>query len=84
MGGGGEGWVVRGWSHNLFATKFTYWTSIISSTSLVYLRDFNYDVMNFIPVQIERGHIFESDTDTEVIPKLLKYLYYSQVGVVIG
>ena len=25
--------------------------------------------------------MFESDTDTEVIPKLLKYLYHSQVCI---
>ena len=29
--------------------------------------------------QEERGFVFESDTDTEIIPKLLKYLYDSQV-----
>ena len=29
---------------------------------------------------MERGYEFESDTDTEVIPKLLRYLYYSQLG----
>ena len=33
-------------------------------------------------VQIDRGHVFESDTDTEVIPKLLKYLYFTQVCLV--
>lgn len=31
-------------------------------------------------LQEERGFEFESDTDTEVIPKLLKYLYQTQVS----
>lgn len=33
------------------------------------------DIKTFLE---ERGYVFESDTDTEVIPKLLKYLYHSQ------
>ena len=28
--------------------------------------------------QEEKGYVFESDTDTEVIPKLTKYLYDTQ------
>ncbi len=30
-------------------------------------------------MQEERGYVFESDTDTEVIPKLLNYMYDTQV-----
>ena len=32
-------------------------------------------------VQVERGYEFESDTDTEVIPKLLNYLYQEEMNV---
>jgi glucosamine--fructose-6-phosphate aminotransferase (isomerizing) len=34
------------------------------------------DIKKFLE---ERDYVFESDTDTEIIPKLLRYLYYSQV-----
>ena len=31
--------------------------------------------MPFIAYQVQKGFVFESDTDTETIPKLLKHLY---------
>lgn len=31
------------------------------------------------PPQMDRGFTFESETDTEVIPKLMQYLYDTQV-----
>ena len=37
------------------------------------------DVLSVLYFQEERGFVFESDTDTEVIPKLMKYLYDTQV-----
>lgn len=30
---------------------------------------------NCVPSQITKGYEFESETDTEVIPKLIKYVY---------
>lgn len=31
--------------------------------------------VNCVPSQITKGYEFESETDTEVIPKLIKYVY---------
>lgn len=31
--------------------------------------------LNLCPPQITKGYEFESETDTEVIPKLIKYVY---------
>lgn len=36
--------------------------------------------LNFVPSQITKGYEFESETDTEVIPKLIKYVYDNREG----
>lgn len=36
--------------------------------------------LNRVPSQITKGYEFESETDTEVIPKLIKYVYDNREG----
>ena len=62
--------------HNGIITNYKDIKKFLVSFAIVQGNECN-DV--FLSFQIDRGYVFESDTDTEVIPKLLRYLYYSQV-----